>query len=143
MKLQSFLVKLINRYFIFNNEGELDETITLIVKGLKNLEHSNVTFSNSMILRQLNLKGNDIGLVFLEWNISATRRIFYLMTCKYPRMVNLSIRGNMVLLRVNGTKRQFLGEPTAQFKINNEMADRLEIDISDNFVKFSLKEKEL
>lgn len=143
MRLQSFLSKLIDRYFIFNTENELNETIDIIVRGLKNLENSNVIFSNSTVIQQLNLVGKDRGLVFFEWDISVARKIFYLLTGKYPRIISLSIRNGGILVKVNNTRHHFKGNVTDKFKINDELADRLEIDISDNFIKFSLKEKEL
>lgn len=142
MRLHTFLSKLINRYFKFNNEQELNDTIAVIVKGLKNLENSNVFVSNSMVVKQLNLIGKDKGLVFFEWDISTIRKLFYLITCRYPRMINLSIKGDMILLKVNNTKHQYLGNATKHFTVDDNLAKRLEIDISDNFIKFNLRGKD-
>ena len=142
MRLQSFLAKLIDRYFEFNNEEELKETTNIIVEGLKNLENSNVTFSNSIIIQQLNLVGKDRGIVFFDWDISTCLKLYYLITGKYPRIINISIKDDGIIVKVNSKTHRFLGKPTEKFKLDDVIVDRLEIDISDNYIKFILKEKE-
>lgn len=124
---------LIGKHFKFTKTSDVDKTATLIVKGLRNFHYSEIVPCESNITHSENK-----GFYFFTWDIPFYKKLWYMITGRYPIIVDIKAIDCNILLTVNGRVTSFEGSAIAE-KNTPEAIDILEIDISSDIISFRTK----
>lgn len=124
---------LVIKHFKFNKNSDVDKTATLIVKGLRNFRYSTI------VPCETNLTNNENkGFYFFTWDIPFYKKLWYMITGRYPIIVDVRVKDCKIALTVNGRTTCFEGSAIAE-KDTSDAIDVLEIDISSDIISFRTK----
>lgn len=124
---------LVGKHFDFTKTSDVDKTATLIVKELRNFRHSEVIPCESNVNHS-----ESKGFYFFTWDIPFYKKLCYMITGRYPIIVDIKVIDCKILLTVNGRVTSFEGSAIAE-KNTSEAIDALEIDISSDIISFRTK----
>lgn len=125
---------LVVKHFKFNKNSDVEKTATLIVKGLRNFHYSTIVPCESNINHS-----EDKGFYFFTWDIPFYKKLWYMITGRYPIIVDIRVKDNCkIALTVNGRTTCFDGSAVAENN-TSEAIEVLEIDISSDIISFRTK----
>lgn len=137
MKLSELIEKLFTKYFYLNNESDIVVLIDTITHGLQGFAISEISDNDTAILSVLNSSGNDKGFYFFRWDINLYKKMWYMITNRYPIIVDIKESSDKLILSVNG--RHLLLDGVIKPNTNLSKGSALEIDISSDIISFCVR----